>query len=410
MSATEETLLLPTAEHGVVAWRAGSRGGSAVKLPANKVKDPTWIGVPMRSVVSLPMRFPAMPAERQLAAAALELEGAGLFNVLQTDLQIETRDAGQKDQRAWTTVLTGPVPEAEELGLDSRFAPSVVFRKLRPGQATLWVEQQRLTVAIPDEQGQPLHAQALTAYQPDEDAAAELRCILAALDLAGMDPVVHEITAQQDAEHPAPTEELAGLSSVLNLPVRTEPASSPALPHHSWSLVPAPVVQQREQRKKRQQMTLMAAATLLVVLAMLAIVAARLWTRELAIASETAALNAEEPTLEVIRQAQERWQYIESAVNPQRYTVEMFASIAEKLPAEGIRLTNFQLAEGGNITLDAEASNQALAGQLREDLNGLKCFEGMTQQVPPFGLSPDGRATFHADIFLPSAEEGAPTP
>jgi hypothetical protein len=355
------------------------------------------------------MRFPAMAADRQLAAAALELEGAGLHNLLQTDIQIETRDAGQRDQRAWTAVLAGAVPQADDCGIDSRYAPTVAFRKLRAGEATLWLEQGRLTVAVPDEKGQPLHAQALTAHHADEDAAAELRCIFAALELSGMEPAVQALSAQTAADQPA----LAGMSTVaesLHLPLQEDTLSAPSVPVGSWNLVPAAIVTQRDQRSKRQQMTFIGIASVFVVLAMLGMYAARLWTRERAIAVETVKLNAQEPTLELIRSAQDSWGHLDKAVNPRRYAVEIFASIAEKLPAEGIRLSNFQMAEGGNITLDAEASNQALAGQLREDLSGLKCFEGMTQQVPPFGLSPDGRATFHADIFLPTDEEAAPAP
>jgi hypothetical protein len=404
MSAPDQTLLLP-ATAGMEAWRTG-KSAQAQPTDATKVKQPQWIGVPMRSIVSLPMRFSGMSAERQREAASLELEGIGLSNLSTTDVQIQTRDAGLRDQRAWTAVLAGQVPSAEEVGIDSAFAPTVSFKKLRPSQAALWTEQERLIVAIPDEHGQPLHAQALTARDADEDAAAELRCILAAMDLAGLEPIVHQVAAQHPANQPPPLG-LQAFAQALDLPVEPELLSTPHAPAERWDWTPGVVVQQRDDRRQRQNMMLMAAGSVLVILAMLATFGARLWSRDRSISSESARIAALQPQLDTIRTAQSEWGHLDRAVNPQRYAVEIFAAIAEKLPAEGIRMTNFQIQDGGAVTIDAEASNQALAGQFREDLNSLKCFEGMTKQIPPFGVDGSGRATFHADIFLPT-EEGAP--
>jgi hypothetical protein len=408
MSSAETTILLPAAT-GQEAWRTGGKASQATLLDTNRVKDPEWIAVPMRSIISLPMRFPAMSADRQKAAAALELEGVGLHHVLENEVEVQSYDDGHKDQRAWTAVLAGSVPQAEELGIDSRFAPSVAFKKLRPGQITLWHEQDRLAVAIPDQTGHPLHAQALTARDTDEDAAAELRCILAALDLSGMDASVDRIVSQKRAEEP-PELLLEDFSHSLKLPVSVETLVPPQPPVGKWSLVPMVVTQQRKARQQRQTMLLVSLGAVLVITAMLAAYAARLWTRERTAITESKKLENLQPTLQIIRETQERWQVLEKALLSKRYVVEMFASVADKLPAEGIRMTNFQISNGGNVTIDAEASNQALAGQLREDLNLMKCFEGMDIQVPPFGMDPAGRATFHADILNPSVEEAAPTP
>jgi hypothetical protein len=408
MSSTETTILLPAAT-GLEGWRTGGKAAAATPVDASRVKDPEWIAVPMRSIVSLPMRFPAMSADRQKAAAALELENVGLHQVLENEVAVQSYDDGHKDQRAWTAVLAGPVPQAAELGIDSRFAPSVAFKKLRPGQATLWEEQDRLNVAFPDQSGHTLHAQALTARDTDEDAAAEMRCIMAALDLSGMDASVEQIVSQRVADAPPPLG-LADFAQALNIPVSIEPLAPPQSPAGTWSLVPTVVTQQRSARQQRQTMLLFSMGTILVILAMLAAFAARLWTRERTAITESQKLESQQPTLQVIRETQERWQVLDKAILSKRYVVEMFASVADKLPAEGIRMTNFQISNGGNVTIDAEASNQALAGQLREDLNTMKCFEGMDIQVPPFGMDSQGRATFHADVLNPTTEEAAPTP
>ena len=364
----------------------------------SKAKGAAWFGLPMRSVISVPMHFPAMEADKREAAVQLELEGLGLANLDTHDFQIQVHDESMREQRAWTVVQTSVIPPVMvQSGIDGQYAPSVCFHTLKQGEARLWHETGRLVVAIPDEHAQPLHAQALSAYELDEDAAAELRCILASLDLNGILPPVNDLVLEVDSGAPPPLPgSLAPFSEGISLPVVTESATDPHLPQDSWRMVPASIVEKRMQRKQQQTMLLGAAGFVVVIMALLGTFALRLISRERGIAAETARLDSLEPDLQSIRDAQQKWATMESAVNPDQYAVELFHQVANLLPQEGVRLTTFDIKEG-HIILGGEATNQALAGALREDLKRVKAFEGLQWDFPTPVIQANGTAIFRAE-------------
>lgn len=386
-------------------WRAQGRQ-SATRLETSKAKNAGWVALPMRSVISVPMHLPAMSADRRESAVALELEGAGV-HATRTDFQTLALDSDQREHRAWSVVLSAQLPEqALKAPLDSHFAPSVSFQTLKGGEARLWEEAQRLTLAIPDEAGHILHAQALTATVPDEDAAAEIRCILGALELVGMSPAVESLNLLQTEGNVLPEGTLVSLANHLELPVTTQPAPAPHLPAETWRLVPPYIVNKRHQRSQQHTLVLAGAGFVLVLLALLGAFAGRLWTRERALAAETARLSAVEPELQTIRDAKARWQIMEDAVTPDKSAMEIFHQVSQLLPPEGIRLEIFEMRDG-HIILSGEAANQGLAGQFREDLQRVPTFSGLTWDLPNAELQPDGRARFRYEASPPEAE-GAP--
>jgi len=304
---------------------------------------------------------------------------------------------------AW--LLSPQLPEqALRSPLECQFAPSISFQTLKGGEARLWEEAQRLTLAIPDQAGHPLHAQALTAKVPDEDAAAEMRCILGALELGGMSPHIESIALSQAEGHEVPDDVARALANHLELPVTVQAAPMPHLPAEAWRLVPPVIVAKRHQRSQQQTLMLAAAGCVLVLIALLGAFAGRLWTRESALAAETQRLNALEPELQTIRDAKSRWQVMEDAVTPDKSAMEIFHQVSQLLPPEGVRLEVFEMRDG-HIILQGEAANQGLAGQLREDLARVPAFQGLEWDFPNADLQPDGRARFRAEAHPPSEEE-----
>ncbi|MFZ4595566.1 MAG: hypothetical protein ACOYOF_15005 [Verrucomicrobiaceae bacterium] len=404
MKTAEDTFVMPGQTTPEV-WRALGKH-SATRQESSKAKSAAWIALPMRSMLSVPMHFPAMNAERREAAVALELEGAGV-HVTQTDFQTLALDSEQREHRAWSVVLSAQLPEqALKSSLDCHFAPSVSFQTLKGGEARLWDEAQRLTLAIPDEAGRTLHAQALTATEPDEDAAAEIRCILGALELSGMTPVVESLALLQAENSVLPDGALVSLANHLEIPVSAKAQPAPHLPREAWRLVPPVIVSKRHQRSQQQTLMLAGAGFVLVLLALLGAFAGRLWTRERALAAETARLTAVEPELQTIRDAKARWQIMEDAVTPDKSAMEIFHQVSQLLPPEGIRLEIFEMRDG-HIILSGEAANQGLAGQFREDLQRVPTFSGLTWDLPNAELQPDGRARFRYEASPPEAEEAA---
>ena len=401
MKSAEDIFVMPGASAPEV-WRAQARG-LATRQETSKSRSATWVALPMRSLISVPMHFPAMSAERRDAAVALELEGAGI-HATSTDFQTRALDSDQGEHRAWSVVLSPQLPEqALRSPLECQFAPSISFQTLKSGEARLWEEAQRLTLAIPDESGHPLHAQALTAKVPDEDAAAEMRCILGALELGGMSPHIESFALSQTEDSAVSDEMARALANHLELPVTVQTAPVPHLPSEAWRLVPPVIVGKRHQRSQQQTLMLAAAGCVLVLIALLGAFAGRLWTRESALAAETTRLNALEPELQTIRDAKARWQVMEDAVTPDKSAMEIFHQVSQLLPPEGVRLEVFEMRDG-HIILQGEAANQGLAGQLREDLARVPAFSGLEWNFPNPEILPDGRARFRAESLQPGDE------
>lgn len=384
------------------AWRAQG-SGNALKQDISKARSADWVALPMRSVVSVPMRFPAMAADRRDSAALLELEGVGI-TAGEADFQVEVRDSGLHEQRAWT-VVQSPVlaPHISQAPLDAKFAPSVSFRTLKRGEAQIWEENSHLAIAIPDENGKVLHAQALTAHEPDEDAAAEIRCVFAALDLAGVAPEVQDVVLQQPDSAPVAVT-LDAFAAGLPLPVKTEVPRPPHAPQDSWRLVPPAIMQKRQDRRQQQTMMMAGAGFILVLLALLGSYAGRLWSRERSLKAEVARIEQAEPQLKMITEAQDQWRAIEQAVTPEKFAMEVFHQVSMLLPPEGIRLQVFELRDG-HIILQGEASNQALANGLREDLQRVPAFAGLAWDTPNQLAGPDGRLPFRWEGSPPSTEQ-----
>ncbi len=395
MNPSEETFVIPGAE-SLEAWRGGGKG-AASRQDDSRTKNAGWFALPMRSVISVPMFFPAMAADRRESAALLELEGLGFSNLDQHDFQVNVHDPEAREQRAWTVVQTPLLPPLMlQNGIDGHYAPSVSFHTLKHHEMRVWKESGRLVMAIPDEKNQPLHAQAISAYDADEDAAAEMRCILAALDLGGLSPEVNEVVMQQ-AEVPVAPEALIPFADAVGLPVVTEAAPPPHLPDaNTWRLLPQTIVQRRHQRQQQQTMLLAGAGFVLVLLALFGAFAGRLWQRGNSLTAETARLKALEPDLQSIRDTQQRWAQLEPAVNPDRYAVEIFNQVANLLPEKGVRMEVFDIKDG-HIVIAGVASNPALAGALREDLKRVPAFAGIDWDFPSAQIEANGQARFHAD-------------
>ena len=405
MKPSDETFIMP-GKDAPETWRADGRDGATL-LEGSKGKSAGWIALPMRSVISVPMRFSGMAPERRQSAAALELEGLGI-HAADTDYQVEVRDADQREQRVWTVVQTSTLPKhVSSAPIDAKFAPSVCFRSLKRGEAQIWSESGHLALAIPDEAGKPLYAQSLSSSVVDEDAAAELRCILAGLELAGISPEVNEVVIQQHADHVEPAENFAPFATAVGLPVATELEKKPHLPKDAWHILPPSIVQRRNDRRQQQTMMLASAGLVLVLVAMLAAFGGRLWTRDRALNLETVRLNALQPELDAIEEAKGRSILLDPAINREKFAMELYHQVARLLPDKDIRLEDFTMRDG-QIIVQGTASNPALANQLSEDLQREKAFAGLVWEVPPPTTNADGTAHFRF-TGAPPTDENAPS-
>lgn len=401
-------MLIPH-EEGFRAWRVR---GDAVTPEGSTRRDAQWVAIPARNLISVPMRFQGVDPARQESMAQLEMEAAGFGQETAEATNFDLWRVGkndERDQRSVGFIQISPLPQAIlDDGDDAQFAPSVAFQHLQPGEALIWREAGSWVLAIPHESSGPLHCQALAARTLDADAAAEIRCIFDALELNGLTPSVQSIAVQiapmptlesgtEDPESLPHAEAVtAGFEEALDIPVTVRQEHPPTRPDHPFRLVPATVVKRRQERQQRRMVMMGALAFAFVLVAALGAFAARVGLREHSLAKETARLEALEPELVTIRDAQAAWEDMKYAISPELYPVETLHQLVGLLPSENIRITRFEVREDG-IVIDGEASSLGHGIDFRDKLIAHEAFKRWTWEFPQPTSLPDGRATFRAE-------------
>ncbi|MES2595145.1 MAG: hypothetical protein V4662_07415 [Verrucomicrobiota bacterium] len=403
MKSADELLLVPH-EEGFRAWRTKGGNMQAVDGESRNWKNAEWVALPAKSVVSVPMRFQGVEGARRDSAAQLELEAAGFGNETAENhnFEIISHDrSDEKDQPIAALIQVAPLPPHVLSAADhARFAPSVAFHHLEPGEVLIWQESGSLVMAVPNAHGAPLHSQALAARVLDSDAAAEIRRILAGLELLGALPDLKLVCISSTNE----TEDIipASFTDGLDLPVESRRATPPVMPGKATRLVPAPVVQLRHERQQRRMMMMGVAAFTFVLIAALGAFAMRVLLRERQLAAEEQRLNNIEPELTAIRDAKANWEDLRPALTPDLYPVESIYQLILLLPPEGIRVTRFELRTDG-IVIDGEAASLGHGIEFRDKLVASPSFKRWQWDFPAPTSLPNGTATFRAEARPPEA-------
>jgi hypothetical protein len=402
MKPSDELMLIPH-EEGFRAWRARGKNVAQPGLDSRSKSGVGWIALPARGMVSVPMRFQGVDASRREAVAHLELEAAGFTNETEHLQNFEVHSLGtdDRDQRTSAFIqMAGLPPAVLEEGDDAKFAPSVAFRKLHVGEVLIWQEEGGYVLAVPHDNGAPMHCQALAARTLDADAAAEVRCILASLELSGLSPNLQSlcVLSVNDEEGIVPV----SFENALDLPVTSRREEPPLTPEHVTRLVPAPVVKLRHERQQRRMVLMGTLAFAFVLVAALAAFGARVGLREQAITKEEKYLQELEPQLASIRDARMAWEDLASAITPDYYPVEALHQLILLLPDEHIRIVRFEIRENG-ITLNGEASSTSRAIEFRDSLQSAPAFARWHWEIGNPTVLPDGRATFVAEASVPGA-------
>lgn len=407
MKIADELMLVPRGE-GFQAWRSSHGSDTRPESETRSRKNADWIALPARCLVSIPMHFQGVDGTRRESAAQLELEAAGFGGETAESHDFDLLPLGNdlRDQPTASFIQVAALPEdVLDEGLEARYAPSVAFQKLHPGELLIWKEDERLVMAVPHESGGPLHFQALASRLLNADAAAEIRCILASLDLAALLPDLSSICVA------LPEAEEGGLAAIpeefresLDLPVTARREVAPVIPALSSRLIPAQIVKERAERQQRRLIAMGALAFVFVLLAALGAFAARVALRDRALSQELARLDALESELAAIRDARENWDNMRTALNPEHYPVEALYQLVSLLPPEGIRMVRFEVREDG-LVMDGEASSLGHGIEFRDKLVGAEAFNRWRWDFPQPTNLPDGRATFRAEAREPGEDD-----
>jgi hypothetical protein len=361
-----------------------------------RIKEPA--AAPGRIIVGLPVRQTVTTAtwvatgDRALVPeiVELQLEQQGLIqrNGKRSAPDIRVLETQTDKSLALATVLLAELDP--ELAIESaiRFEPAGFTLPLPQDRLCIWREQGRIATAVTRGRN-PVHLQILGEREIGPEMIHEVRCALLHLEMQHLCQSLLGIVLWGDFSD----EEVQQLQKGLELRVSREAFPPPIFPATPSKLLPSEVevLHARRARRRRIQRLLLAGAA--VYLAAIAALVGYIGWQKFQLSQMRKQLATEFPTVQAIQATADEWKKVEWAVDPQLYPVEILYQVAALIPAQGMRLTAFEIVKG-KLSIRGEASGAAAAFKLAEDIKASPSFKLFQWQMRSPSLRPDGRAEF----------------
>jgi hypothetical protein len=348
------------------------------------------VTLPLRQTVSYATWVPT--ADRQVVPemVQLQLEKRGLVQRQSVASSLDVRILEVQEERSLVLAIVLLPDLAPELAVENavRFEPEPFTLPIPQDRLVVWRERQRLAVTV-SRGRDPIHFQVLSVEEVSDESVNEIRCILLQLESQRMINELLGLAVWGDFTD----EEVGLLQQGLALKTFRESVPPPSLPAIPSSLLPRQVSVLHEKAKRRRRVRrLIAAAAGAYLLGILAIIGYILWQQN-RITQLQNQLSAELPTVTAVQGTADQWHKVEWAVDPKLYAVELLHQFADLLPAQGMRLTAFQI-EKGKLIVRGEASTAAAAFKLNEDIKQNAALKLFRWDMKSPSLRPDGRAEF----------------
>ena len=361
------------------------------RLPApEEVPGDTIVALPTQQTVTFPAWVATTDGGVIPEILHLQLEKRGLLGKNGSGSVMDYRIVETRDNRALAVAIVLQPDFPAELTFERahRFEPAVYTLALPPDRLIIWREKGRLAVAATRGQ-KPLIAQVLGDRELSETAVTELKCIMLQLQLQELCGNLLGVHLWGDFS----VEETERLQKVLGLRVTRDSVPPPNIPVVRSKLLPPEVSILHARRRRRNRIWSAIACLAALYLLGIALFAGYLYWQKRAAAKLRHQIQEQGPTVAAIQKTAERWRQVEAAVNPRIYPVELLFQIASLLPADGMRLTGFEV-EKGKVVVRGEASTAPAAFKFAEDIKAKPELVMFNWQMPSPSLRPDGRAEF----------------
>jgi hypothetical protein len=396
-------LILPAPGPGWEIWSPG---------PGGMIKG-GWFEEPAAAAASVKKAVLALPARwcRTLAFSAPPADAKQARALAFTQLEKRGLATGSADQTSFSCQFF-PMPGGSNLLIVDTLTPmglsavgALKIHGIIPAARLYSLPEQRLRihreagrmVLTAAWQGHAAHVQNLTAANHDAPAlAAEISLTLMTLRQQGLLPPPTGI----DWSAPLTDSEHAVVENALGLPVTVHTLPPPVPGPLAPSLQPAGV---REARARRRSQLLRGAAAAALP------VAGFLWwqqQRQQLIALETEAARLQEAVTstaganaesragtEQMRQTQQRWQGLRTALEPKRYPLIQLNQLTRCLGDAGIVLTRFE-TRGPDISVSGTAQSAGEAYQYFTTVAAEPELKICAWSMAEPGLRNDGTAQF----------------
>lgn len=360
-----------------------------IKRPADAPGE-TIVGLPVRQTVTVVSWVATgdRAVVPEIVELQLEQQGLNQRNGKRSVPDIRVLETQADKSLALATVL---LPDLDpELAFPSavQFEPAGFTLPLPQDRLCIWREQGRVASAVTRGRN-PIHLQILGETEIGPEMFHELRCVLLHLETQRLSGSLLGVVLWGDFSD----QETEKLQKGLELRVSRESFPPPTFPATPSKLLPAEVevLHARRARRRRIQRLLLAGAA--VYLAAIAALAGYIAWQKFQISQLRKQLATEFPTVQAIQATADEWKKVEWAVDPQLYPVEVLHQVAALIPAQGMRLTAFEMVKG-KLSIRGEASGAAAVFKLAEDIKSSPSLKLFQWQMRSPSLRPDGRAEF----------------
>jgi len=356
------------------------------KKPVREGAPPAGPGgifaVPSRRVVCACFWVAAADSAAVKAAVELELEVRGLMAVSPDFLKL-IRTWPEGDRTLVSLPIFGNIlPEESGGAVDFEAAPHLL--ELEPDALSLWPEAGDVVAAFT--RGTRVVYWTTFARENLHEELELARLQLEALEM--LPPRSGKIVLHPALELLTGELEAGGTRTVM---VRSDWLPSRRHAQFGWKPEGVRSAEAKAGRTKKQRslVLLAAGAYLALVLAAIGYLA---WLK-----SENYFLKREEAVLAEqmvdLRPLVVEWQQIAPSAEPERFPLEILHQVVKSMPAEGIRLTVYDVA-AGTISIEGEAASASLASQFYDAITENTELKQVEWEMPPPALQPNSTARF----------------
>jgi Tfp pilus assembly protein PilN len=371
-----------------------SAAGAAPELPELSPMAGSLIAVPVRRAFSLAVWVPADDASLFDDLVFTQLELRGLAGRGREATAFAWQEVAREGGEALLHAVVLPAHLAPRYwhGEVTEYAVSPSCLPLLNNGVTVWREEGAWVAAVT--RGEKLlHFQPLNEPEPGAAMALEISMMLAPLEAGHMTEGVASILLYHEGDA---SPDLADWRSGGGPEIKARPWPPPVRPAKGLDCLPLPVRDAQTAKAasaRRQRWALAAAAVYFLLVLGLAANTLRLHWQAGSLQAE---IDRDADDVASTKEAMQRWNALNAALDPAGYPLEVLYQVARLLPEEGVRLTLFEM-NLGRVLVQGEAKDFT-AAQLYMDAvrktPALSAYEWTAEN--PRSL-PNGSARFQID-------------
>ena len=369
--------------------------GEAAELSDLQPAPGGMIAVPVRRAFSLCVWVPADDPSIFRDLVLTQLEMRGLAGRTRDETSFAWQEIARSDNEVLLQVTVLPAHLAPRYwhGEVTDYAVSPACLPLDADAVSIWREQAAWVAAV-TRGGKLLHFQSLVEPSLDGSMALEVWMMLSPLEAGNMIdaglPTVFYRQQGDDIDLSAWNQSGAARANVRDFP----PPVRPAEPLECIPIAVRHLQAEKSKSAKRQRLAFAAAAVYLARVLVLAGQTLWLHWRARKLQSEIASVA---PAVTTTKDAMNKWQALQPALEPATYPLEVLFQTARLLPKDGVRLTLFEM-NLDRVLIQGEASTLAAAIKFQDDLEKNADIEGLydwTAETPK--QLPSGSTRFQID-------------